>query len=44
MLQNYHTEFLTGTVYNWGHLLAGDDFKTIILNSFSGLLKIKNAR
>jgi len=23
--QNYHTEFLTGTIFNWEHLLINDE-------------------
>ncbi len=41
MHQNYHTEFLTGTVYNWGHLLKGDDYKQIVIDSFNWLVKNK---
>ncbi len=41
MHQNYHTEFLTGTVFNWEHLLATDDFKNILLSSFQWLVKQK---
>ncbi len=41
MRQNYHTEFLTGTIFNWEHLLATDDFKNILLSSFQWLVKNK---
>lgn len=41
MHQNYHTEFLTATVYNWMHLLATDNFKNILLDSFQWLVKNK---
>ena len=41
MHQNYHTEFLTGTIFNWEHLLATDDFKNILLGSFQWLVKQK---
>ncbi|MEO9146763.1 MAG: hypothetical protein ABI237_14520, partial [Ginsengibacter sp.] len=27
MLINYHTEFLTGTIFGWHHLLKDDNFK-----------------
>ena len=41
MIQNYHTEFLTGTIYNWEHLLKGDEYKQIITDSFNWLAKNK---
>lgn len=41
MHQNYHTEFLTATIYNWIHLLATDNFKNILLDSFQWLVKNK---
>ena len=40
--QNYHTEFLTGTTYNWQHLLKGDEYKQIVIDSFNWLVKNKN--
>jgi putative transposase len=39
--QNYHTEFLTGTIYNWEHLLKGDEYKQIVTDSFNWLAKNK---
>lgn len=41
MLQNYHTEFLTGTIFNWNHLLEKDNYKEIIIDSFNWLVKEK---
>ena len=41
MLQTYHTEFLTGTIFNWEHLLTSDDFKSIIIGSFEWLVQNK---
>ncbi len=41
MQQNYHTEFLTGNIFNWEHLLAIDDFKNILLSSFQSLVRQK---
>ncbi len=41
MPQNYHTEFLTVTIFNWEHLLPTDDFKNILLGSFHWLVKQK---
>ena len=41
MLQNYHPEFLTGTIYNWNHLLKEDRYKEIIIESFNWLVKEK---
>ena len=41
MHQNYHTEFLTGTIYNWEHLLKDDDYKQIIIDSFNWFVKNK---
>lgn len=41
MLQNYHTEFLTGTIYNWNHLLKKDRYKEIMIESFNWLVKEK---
>ena len=38
---NYHTEFLTGTIYNWEHLLKDDSYKQILLDSFYWLIKNK---
>jgi REP element-mobilizing transposase RayT len=41
MLLNYHTEFLTATIYNWNHLLKEDRYKQTILNSFDGYVEVK---
>ncbi|MDP4284125.1 MAG: transposase [Bacteroidota bacterium] len=41
MLLNYHTEFLTTTIYNWNHLLREDCYKQIIINSFDWLYQNK---
>ena len=41
MLQNYHTEFLTGTIFSWHHLLKDDEFKKVIIDSFQWLVKEK---
>ena len=41
MLRNYHTEFLTATIYNWQSLLKDDDYKQILNNSFQWLVKNK---
>ncbi len=41
MHQNYHTEFLTGTIYNREHRLKGDDYKQIVIDSFNWLVKNK---
>ncbi len=41
MHQNYHTEFLTGTIYNWEHLLKSDDYKQIVLECFHWLVNNK---
>ncbi len=41
MLQNYHTEFLTATIFSWYHLLKDDSYKHIILDSFEWLVKEK---
>ena len=41
MHQNYHTEFLTGTIYNWEQLLKADDVKQIVIDSFNWLVKNK---
>ncbi len=30
MTLNYYTEFLTGIIFNWQHLLKDDDYKKII--------------
>ncbi len=38
---NYHTEFLTGTIYNWEHLLKDDHYKLILSNSFAWVVKNK---
>ena len=37
MIQNYQTEFLTGTIFNWEHLLINDDFKISMCGSFEWL-------
>jgi len=39
MLKNYHTEFLTGTIFNWNHLLREDIYKQIVVDSFQWLVK-----
>jgi len=41
MLQNYQTEFLTGTIFSWHHLLKDDEFKKVITDSFQWLTKEK---
>ena len=41
MHQNYYTEFLTGTIYSWEHLLKDDDYKQIVIDSFNWLVKNK---
>ncbi len=41
MLLNYHTEFLTGTIFGWNHLLKEDDFKQIVVSSFEWLVNKK---
>ena len=41
MLQNYHTEFLTGTIFNWVHLLKEDIYKQIVVDSFQWLVEEK---
>ena len=41
MLLNYHTEFLTATIYGWNHLLKEDGYKQIIINSFNWLSQHK---
>ena len=41
MFQNYHTEFLTGTIFNWNHLLKDDIYKQIIIDSFHWLVEEK---
>lgn len=38
---SYHTEFITGTIYGWDHLLVGDDCKQIITGSLDWLTKNK---
>ena len=38
MTENYHTEFLTGTIFNWNHLLKDDSYKQIIIDSFQWLV------
>jgi hypothetical protein len=35
---NCHTEFLTGTIYNWHHLLQNNNYKQIITDSFLWLV------
>ena len=39
MFRNYHTEFLTSTIFGWYHLLKDDSYKQIILDSFAWLVK-----
>jgi hypothetical protein len=41
---NYYTEFLTGTIYNWQHLLNNDKYKQIIIDSFQWLVTNKNVQ
>ncbi|MEP7252819.1 MAG: DUF2961 domain-containing protein [Ginsengibacter sp.] len=41
MIQKYLTEFLTGTIYNWGHPPGKDDFKNIVVSSFQWLTEKK---
>ena len=36
---SYYTEFLTGTILNWNHLLKHDTYKQIIIDSFCWLSK-----
>ena len=38
---NYHTEFLTGTIYNWHYLLQDNNYKKIISDSFLWLVANK---
>src|SRR5665647_96175 len=38
---SYYTEFITGTIYNWEHLLKDDDCKQIVIDSFHWLTKNK---
>ena len=38
---SYYTEFITGTIYNWDHLLKEDDCKQIVIDSFHWLTKNK---
>jgi len=35
--KSYHTEFLTGTIFSWHHLLENDEFKKVITGSFQWL-------
>ena len=37
LVYNYHIEFLTATILRWQHLLAGDEFKSIITESLGWL-------
>lgn len=41
MFQNYHTKLLTGTVFNWNHLLKDDIYKWVMIDSFQWLIKEK---
>ncbi|KAA9038535.1 transposase [Ginsengibacter hankyongi] len=41
VLQTYHTEFLTGTIFNWEHLLVNDVLKNVIISSFEWLVQNK---
>jgi REP element-mobilizing transposase RayT len=41
MFKNYHTEFLTATIFNWNHLLKDDIYKQIVVDSFQWLAKEK---
>ena len=41
MVQNYHTEFLTATIFNWNHLLKDDIHNQVVVNSFQWLVKEK---
>jgi hypothetical protein len=41
MVQNYHTEFLTATIFNWNHLLKEDIYKQVVVDSFQWLVKEK---
>ena len=34
---SYHTEFLTGTLLNWNHLLKDDNCKQMIIDSLKWL-------
>ena len=36
---SYHTEFLTGTLLNWNHLLKDDNCKQMIIDSFKWLVE-----
>lgn len=36
-MTNYHTEFLTGTIFGWNHLLKDDSHKDIIVDSLQWL-------
>jgi len=41
MFQNYHTEFLTATIFNCNHLLKDDTYKQVVVDSFQWLVKEK---
>jgi hypothetical protein len=41
MVQNYHTEFLTATIFYWNHLLKEDIPKQVDVDSFQWLVKEK---
>jgi REP element-mobilizing transposase RayT len=41
MLQTYHPEFLTVTILNWKYLFAGDQTKTIVVDSLQWLVQNK---
>jgi len=36
-----YTEFITGTIYNWEHLLKDEDCRQIVIDSFHWLVKNK---
>jgi REP element-mobilizing transposase RayT len=41
MLQTYHPEFLSATTLNWNHLFAGDQTKTVVVDSLQWLVQNK---
>ncbi|MGN6532883.1 MAG: transposase [Ginsengibacter sp.] len=41
MTPTYYIEFLTATIFGWNHLLKGDEYKKIIVDSFAWLVKEK---
>jgi REP element-mobilizing transposase RayT len=41
IIQNYHSEFLTATIFNWNHLLKEDIYKKLVVDSFQWLVKEK---